>query len=44
MVAALPLTVGGVRRELAVSATDRSPDPDFLNAWSPGMPRSWRWR
>ena len=37
MVAALPLTVGGVRRELAVSATDRSPDPDFLNAWSPGM-------
>jgi diguanylate cyclase (GGDEF)-like protein len=37
MVAALPLTVGGTRELLAVAATDSRPDPDLLNAWSPGL-------
>ncbi|MGO9321609.1 MAG: HD domain-containing phosphohydrolase [Solirubrobacteraceae bacterium] len=37
MVAALPLTVGGGPENMAVTATDRQPDPDFLNSWSPGL-------
>jgi diguanylate cyclase (GGDEF)-like protein len=34
-VAALPLTIGGGRQKVAVTATARSANPDFLNAWSP---------
>ncbi len=37
MVAALPLPVGGGRGVLAVAATDTRPNPDMLNAWSPGL-------
>ena len=37
MVAALGLTIGGARQVVAVTATDRSADPDFLNAWSAAM-------
>ncbi len=37
LVAALSLPIGDRRRELAVVATETSPNPDFLNAWGPGM-------
>ena len=37
MVAALPLTIGGGHQNIAVAATDRAPEPDFFNAWSPGL-------
>ncbi len=37
MVAALPIPVGGSRRQLAVVATDTHPNPDLLNSWSPGL-------
>jgi diguanylate cyclase (GGDEF)-like protein len=37
MVAALPLTIGGGRQDVAVAVTDGSDDPDFLNAWSAAM-------
>jgi diguanylate cyclase (GGDEF)-like protein len=37
MVAALPLTIGGSDQNVAVDVTDRSADPDFLNAWSSAM-------
>ncbi len=37
MVAELPMTVGGTRQQLAVVATDTRPNPDLLNAWSPGL-------
>jgi diguanylate cyclase (GGDEF)-like protein len=37
MVAALPLTIGRAHQVVAVTASDRSADPDFLNAWSAAM-------
>jgi diguanylate cyclase (GGDEF)-like protein len=37
MVAALPLTIGGAHQVVAVTATDDSANPDFLNAWSAAM-------
>jgi diguanylate cyclase (GGDEF)-like protein len=38
MIAALPMAVGGgTHQTLAVVATDSHPDPDLLNAWSPGL-------
>ena len=37
MIATLPLAIGDTHRELAVLASERSPSPDLLNAWSPGM-------
>jgi diguanylate cyclase (GGDEF)-like protein len=37
MVAALPLTVGGAHLHVAVVAHAVAANPDFLNAWSPGM-------
>ena len=37
MVASLPLPVGGGTQNMAVAATDTQPNPDLLNAWSPGL-------
>ncbi len=37
MVAMLPMAVGGTRQRLAVTATDTRPNPNLLNAWSPGL-------
>ena len=37
MVASLPLPVGGGTQSMAVAATDTQPNPDLLNAWSPGL-------
>jgi diguanylate cyclase (GGDEF)-like protein len=37
MVVALPLTIGGAHQHVAVAARAIASNPDFLNAWSPGM-------
>ncbi|HLL92869.1 MAG TPA: hypothetical protein VK252_08010, partial [Solirubrobacteraceae bacterium] len=37
MVAALPLTIGGARQNVAVTATAASADPAFFNAWDSWM-------
>ena len=37
IVAPLTLGIGGARRDLAVVASDTSPDPNLLNSWGPGM-------
>jgi diguanylate cyclase (GGDEF)-like protein len=37
MAAALPLTIGGAHQHIAIAATAEQPDPDLMNAWSPGL-------
>jgi diguanylate cyclase (GGDEF)-like protein len=37
MVAALPLKIGGAHQSLAVTATQASPNPNFINAWGSAM-------
>ncbi len=37
MAAALPMQVAGTHEDFAVAATDSAPDPNLLNAWSPGQ-------
>jgi diguanylate cyclase (GGDEF)-like protein len=37
MVAVMPIAVDGTHEPLTVTATDTRPDPDLLNAWSPGL-------
>jgi diguanylate cyclase (GGDEF)-like protein len=37
MVAVLPLTIGAAHLRVAVAAIATSSNPDFFNAWSPGM-------